>query len=85
MSIVELLVNLKNWSFEINGPYKLQEREAKAIRDTIAEVRADLSFLDYLRKVIPADQMDKYLYGYEKEAGHGTERVDRENLRAVRG
>lgn len=70
MSIVELLVNLKNWSFEINGPYRLQEQEAEAIRDTIAEVRADLSFLDYLRKVIPADQMDGYLYRYGKEAEH---------------
>ena len=53
------------------------EQEAKAIRDTIAEVRADLSFLDYLRKAIPADQMDKYLYGYEKEAGHEGSAVDR--------
>lgn len=70
MSIVELLVNLKNWSFAVNGPYRLQEQEAEAIRDTIAEVRADLSFLDYLRKVIPADQMDGYLYRYGKEAEH---------------
>lgn len=78
MSIVELLVNLKNWSFKINGPYRLQEQEAQALKDTIAEVRADLSFLDYLRKVIPADQMDKYLYGYEKEAGHEGSTVDRD-------
>ena len=67
MRLIDILTNLKNWSFDINGPYRLQKAEAQAIRDSFA----DLLFLEFLTKEIPADQMDELLHKYNGSAEKG--------------
>ena len=62
MRLIDILTNLKNWSFDINGPYRLQRDEAQTIRDSFA----DLLFLEYLKKEIPAEQMDELLHRYNR-------------------
>jgi hypothetical protein len=67
MRLIDILTNLKNWSFEINGPYRLQQAEAQTIRDSFA----DLLFLEFLKKEIPAEQMDELLHRYNGSAEKG--------------
>ena len=62
MRLIDILTNLKNWSFDINGPYRLQKAEAQTIRDSFA----DLLFLEFLTKEIPAEQMDELLHRYNR-------------------
>ena len=71
MRLIDILTNLKNWSFDINGPYRLQKEEAQTIRDSFA----DLLFLEFLKKEIPAEQMDELLHKYN----HGTEEKGAKN------
>lgn len=72
MRLIDILTNLKNWSFEINGPYRLQKAEAQAIRDSFA----DVLFLEYLTKEIPAEQMDELLHRYNRGSAEKGESND---------
>lgn len=72
MRLIDILTNLKNWSFEINGPYRLHQDEAQAIRDSFA----DLLFLEFLTKEIPAEQMDGLLHRYNRGSAEKGESND---------
>ena len=60
MRLIDILTNLKNWSFDINGPYRLQKAEAEAIREAFA----DINFLEFLKHEMPQEELDKYLAFY---------------------
>lgn len=62
MRLIDILTNLKNWSFDINGPYRLQKAEAQIIRDSFA----DVLFLEFLMKEMPQEEMEKYLHRYNR-------------------
>ncbi len=72
MRLIDILTNLKNWSFDVNGPYRLQKAEAQAIRDSFA----DLLFLEFLMKEIPAEQMDELLHRYNRGSAEKGESND---------
>ena len=62
MRVIDILTNLKNWNFDSCGPYKIQKPEAEALREAFA----DINFLEFLQKEIPAEQMDKLLHRYNR-------------------